>query len=95
MTAFFISTWTVKNKAKFDEYLKKAEASLVPYGGERVLWGRTKEVLEGDFDYDECVVVTFPDIDALDAWHNSEAYQSAVPIRKEAVNVTLVTYATF
>ncbi|MEM8771515.1 MAG: DUF1330 domain-containing protein [Pseudomonadota bacterium] len=92
MKAFFVSTWSVKDQAKFDAYLKKAEASLVPHGGERLLWGKTKEVLEGDFNYDECVVVTFPDIDALNAWHSSETYQSAVPIRREAVHVTLVTY---
>lgn len=94
MAAFFVSTWSVKDQAKFNEYLKKAEASLVPHGGERLLWGKTKDVLEGDFDYDDCVVVTFPDINALHAWHNSEEYQAAVPIRKEAVNVTLVTYTT-
>lgn len=94
MTAFFVSTWSVKNQAKFDEYLERAEASLVPYGGERLLWGKTKEVLEGDFDYDDCVVVTFPSLQALNDWHNSDVYQSAVPIRKEAVNVTLVTYTS-
>lgn len=94
MTAFFISTWSVKDKDKFDDYVAKAEASLVPHGGERLLWGKMESVLAGEIDYDECVVVQFPDMQSLNAWHESQTYQSIIPIRNDAVRVTVAAYST-
>lgn len=93
MTAFFISTWTVKDQDKFEEYVAKAEASLVPHGGERLLWGKLDSVLAGELDYDDSVIVQFPTIEALHAWHDSDAYQAAIPIRNEAVSVTVAAYS--
>ena len=93
MSAFFISTWTVEDQAKFDEYVAGAEASLVPHGGERQHWGKLENVLAGSLDHDECVVVKFPDLESLNAWHESEAYQRIIPIRTDAVDVTVAVYS--
>lgn len=93
MAAFFVATVTVKNPGKFQEYAQKAAATFAPHGGETVLRGKADGALAGAADHQAVGIVRFPSRDALMAWFNSPEYQAIVPLRDEAAEMTIVTYA--
>jgi len=43
-------------------------------------------------EYGANAVVRFPDTAALKTWYQSPAYQALIPLRDEAVDMTLVAY---
>jgi uncharacterized protein (DUF1330 family) len=93
MTAFFISTVTVKDPEKFQDYAQQAGKSFAPFGGEGVLRGKMKQALVGEADHQAVGIIKFPDMDSLNNWYQSAAYQKLIPLRNSAVDMTLVTYA--
>ena len=93
MTTFFVATATVKDPQKFQEYAQKAGETLTPHQGELVLRGKKDDVLAGHADHQTVGIIKFPSQDALKAWFNSDAYQAIVPLRKEAADMTIVTYS--
>lgn len=92
MTAYVIGNITVKNPEKWAEYRSQVPATLVPWGAELVLRGKQANVLSGDYQHTDTVVIRFPDMDSVEGWHNSPAYQALVPLRKEAADVDLVSF---
>lgn len=92
MSAFVIATVTVKNAEKFAEYGQRAGASMAPFGGEIVRRGKLNAVLSGSADHGVAALIRFPDQASLSAWYASPAYQSIVPLRDEAADMTLLAY---
>jgi len=93
VTAFFVSTVTVKDKEKFQDYAKRAAQTFAAYGGEPVLRGQLDTVLAGEADHRAVGIVRFPDREALAAWYGSDAYRALIPLRDEAADITLVAYS--
>lgn len=93
MTAFFVASSRVKNPEKFKEYGAKAGATFAAFGGKPAFRGTAEESLVGDNDHHAVGVVTFPDMSSLKNWYDSDAYQQLVPLRDEAVDMTLTTYS--
>jgi len=93
MSAFFVSSVDIQNKEKFAEYSQKAGASIVQYGGTRLIRGIRNSVLVGDADHNAVGVFKFADEAALNAWFNSDEYQAIVPLREEACKMSLVVYS--
>ena len=93
MTAFFVATVKVKDPAKFQQYAEQAGATFAAHGGEPVLRGKTAGALVGSADHQAVGIIKFPSSDALQAWYDSSEYQAIVPLREEAADMTIVTYA--
>jgi uncharacterized protein (DUF1330 family) len=92
MTAFFIVTTTVKDPEKYQTYVRNVGATLAPFGGKALLRGKAVGVLEGPPNHQAVGIIEFPDIDALNGWHASEAYQVLIPLRREAADMTITSY---
>jgi len=92
MSAFFVATSRIKNPQKLAEYGAKAGATFAAFGGELVVRGKADDTLAGASDHQTVAVVRFPDTAAIKAWYQSPDYQALIPIRDEAVDMTLVTY---
>ncbi len=92
MAAFFIATSRIKDPQKFADYGAGAGATFAPFDGQLVIRGKAGDTLAGASDHQAVGVVRFPDMAALLAWYNSDDYQALIPLRDEAVDVTLVTY---
>ena len=90
--AYVIGHITVKNQAKWTEYRSKVPATLKAWGAELIFRGRVRSVLSGRHDHTDTVVIRFPDLEALNHWHSSPAYQSLIPLRKEAADIDLLAY---
>ena len=93
MTAFFVSTGTIKDPDKFEPYAAKARELVIDYGGETILVGKAETAFVGVLDHKIIGIVKFPDHEALNAWYNSDAYQEIIPIRDESADVTAFSYS--
>lgn len=93
MSAFFLATISkVKDAEKFGEYARRAGESFAPYGANLVTKGKFDKSLAGEFNTGAVSIVRFPDIDALNSWFASEAYQAIVPLRDEAAELTISAF---
>lgn len=92
--AYLIGHITVKDQKKWAEYRNKVSATLEPWGAEVILRGKLSSVLSGSHAHLDTVVIRFPDLAALNNWHSSPGYQALIPLRQEAAEMDLLSYAT-
>jgi uncharacterized protein (DUF1330 family) len=90
--AYLIGHIVVKNEDSWAEYCRKVPATVAPWGASLVFRGAGAKVLDGEHHYTDTVVIRFPDRTAIDAWHESAAYQAIVPIRQRAADVVIISY---
>lgn len=90
--AYVIGNITVIDQDKWLEYRSKVPATLAPWSGELVFRGNQSKVLGGECQHSDTVVIQFPSIETLNNWFNSDAYQTLIPIRKQAANMDLISY---
>ncbi|HRQ56700.1 MAG TPA: DUF1330 domain-containing protein [Azoarcus taiwanensis] len=82
----------VKSADSFAQYRERVPATIAPFGGEIVFRGQAGRVLAGACDMPDIVVLRFPDLQALEAWYASAAYQSLIPLREAAFDCVLMAY---
>ena len=71
--AYIVGTITVKNTAKWAEYCNQVPGTLVPWSAELVFRGKRATILAGECTHSDIVVIRFPDIASVNAWHSSAA----------------------
>ena len=91
--AYVVRQMTVKNQEKWAEYRSQVLATLLPFGGELVFRGEQVKAFSGVCPHPDIVVILFPTLQAAEGWHGSAAYQQLIPLRQQAADVVLVTYA--
>ncbi|OYY72594.1 DUF1330 domain-containing protein [Sphingomonas sp. 28-63-12] len=88
MAAYIVATVRVSDPAKFGAYVKAIAGLSERHGGEYVVRGPITEVLEGDVDPHERIVVSrFPHADAARSYIGSPEYQAAAALRAGAGTV--------
>lgn len=92
MAAWLIGHMTVRDAAKWQEYVSQVGATIVAGGGEAMFRGRLAASLSGEAPGQLTVVVRFPDMAALQRWHSSPEYQRLIPVREAAADVLLSAY---
>jgi len=92
MSVFFVATSVIKDMAKFKEYGAAAGPTVAAFGGKLVIKGMADRALVGNHGYDAIGIIRFPDMDSLNNWYSSDAYQAIIPLRNEACDMTLVTH---
>ncbi len=90
--AFVVGHILIKKSAKWAEYRDQVPATLAPWGAELVFRGTQVAAYAGESPYTDIVVIRFPSVTAANNWFASEAYQALIPLRKQAAEVTLITY---
>lgn len=95
MTAFFIATSTIKDSEKFQLYAQQAGSTLAEYDGKPVLRGKyEKELTTTNSPSHQVVgVISFPSLDLLNNWYQSNEYQALIALRDEAADMTISTYS--
>ncbi|WP_260294736.1 DUF1330 domain-containing protein [Sedimenticola hydrogenitrophicus] len=89
-SAYVIGHITIRDKAKWAQYRDRVPATLEPWGAELVLRGHLAAVLGGSHAHTDTVVIRFPDLEAVNGWHASDAYQALIPLRQQAAEVDLL-----
>ena len=92
MTAFFVAQVDVKNPEKFQEYGLKAGETIKTHGGSVLVRGKLARMLTEGNGAKATAVIQFPDLDAVDAWFGSDAYQALIPLRQEAADMQIAVY---
>lgn len=92
--AYVVGQMTVKNPEKWAQYRGQVLDTLVPWRGELVFRGSQVQAFSGACPHPDMVVIRFPSLADAQGWHSSAAYQALVPLRQEAADVVLLTYAT-
>jgi uncharacterized protein (DUF1330 family) len=93
ITAYVIGHIAVKDAEKWLQYRSQVPATLVPWGADLVCRGKRLHILSGEHHHTDMVVIRFPDADSVSNWFNSRAYQALIPLRNQAAEVVLVSYA--
>ena len=93
MSALMIATIAVKDAAKFQEYLSETQKVAAPYGAELLCRGKADRTLTGgEAGHALTVIVKFPDLQTIDDWYASDAYQALIPLRDQGTDMTMVSY---
>ncbi len=82
MPAFVIAHVKVHDPARYEDYKRRAQDSIVAHGGRYIARGGAVEVLEGDWRPERLVLLEFPDRETALRWWNSGSYQGAAAIRR-------------
>jgi uncharacterized protein (DUF1330 family) len=91
--AYVIGHISVRDEAKWAEYRRCVPATLAPWGAELLLRAKTDQILAGSHTHTDVVVIRFPNPRAVAGWYGSSAYQALIPLRGEAADVDLISYA--
>jgi uncharacterized protein (DUF1330 family) len=84
---------TVKHPEKWAQYRSQVLATLLPFGGELVFRGEQVQSISGVNPHPDIVVIRFPSLGDAQGWHASPDYQALIPLRQDAADVVLTTYA--
>jgi len=92
---YLIGQITVANPTLWQEYVTGVAESLKPFNASIVFRGKRSQVLAGENERELVVVIKFADRSTLDGWFQSEKYQSLIPLRDRAAEVTITTYDAY
>lgn len=88
MPAYIVATVTITDPVKFGAYVQAIAGLSEKHGGEYVVRGKVFEVLEGDINPEERVVVSrFPSADAARGYAKSAEYLAGAALREGAGTV--------
>ena len=93
MSACVIGHITVKDEDKWAQYRAQVPATLAPWGAELLFRGQHAAGLSGEHTHTDTVVIRFPDVAAVNAWYASPAYQALIPLRRQAADLVLISFA--
>ena len=90
MPAYLIVRATVHDMAQYRQYMQHTPAILEKYGGEFLVRGGDKVVLEGPDSPERVVIIRFPSMQAAQAMYNSPEYQAAIKLREGAAQASFI-----
>ena len=94
MNAYLVGQVSVRDQELWAQYVAGVAESLKPFTAEIVFRGRRARDLAGLQPRELVVVIRFANIDELNRWHDSDAYQALVPLRDRAADVMITGYET-
>jgi uncharacterized protein (DUF1330 family) len=82
----------VLNQEAFDAYRSQVGQTVAPYQGRVVFRGKQKFMPWNELqinEFDDCVELDFPSLEDAKRWAVSPEYAALLPVRSEAMSVTL------
>lgn len=84
MSVYLVVNDNVKDMNLLMEYYQGAGPTPGAHGGKAIVVEHAAETLEGTPKGTRCIVMEFPDKEALMAWYNSPEYQAVIGKRHAA-----------
>ena len=81
----------VTDQDAIDEYRSKVGAVMADFGGRVVARDTEPRVLKGEWSGLRQLIIEFPDMDALERWHNSDEYRPLLEMRRGAARGNVIT----
>ena len=92
MSALMIARITVKDPERFQDYVAKTQPIAATYGAELLYRGKVDRALNGSDDHAITILVKFPNIEKINEWYDSDAYQPLKALRDEGADMQLTSY---
>ncbi len=92
MSALLIARVSVKDQEKFIQYAEKNKKIAACFGAETIYRADAEQFLSGSGDHDFVVIMRFPSIAKLNAWHESCAYQQIKRLRDDGADIQMASY---
>ena len=92
---YFMITEEIKVEDGMNAYSGKAIPTILQSGGKLIVVERNAEVLEGEWNGTQTVMVEFDSVAAARAWYNSDAYQAIISERHAAADSNAVIVSGF
>ncbi len=80
----------VTDQVAFDEYRSKVRSVLADFGAQVLAADSEPKVLEGEWTGTRYVVIEFPDMDAIERWHDSDEYKPLLEMRLGATRGNII-----
>ncbi len=90
MPAYLIVRAKVSDMQQYQEYMKLTPAIVEKFGGQFIIRGGEKVVLEGPQTSDRIVMLKFDSVDAARRMYNSDEYQAAIKVRQGAAEASFI-----
>ena len=90
MKALCIIYTNVDDWEGFDRHRTQVVPTLEPFGAKFLVRGGAFTTVEGEMPFERIAVLEFPSREAAEAWYQSDAYQSVLPIRLAATRCQFV-----
>lgn len=90
MPAYLLVRAKVTDMEQYAEYMKLTPAIAEKYGGEFLIRGGDKVILEGPDAPERIVLLKFDSIEAVQRMYNSDEYQAAIKVREGAAQASFI-----
>ena len=90
MPAYLLVRANVTDMQQYQQYMKLTPAIVEKYGGQFIIRGGDKVVLEGPEPTERIVMLKFDSVDAARHMYNSDEYQAAIKVRKDAATASFI-----
>jgi len=90
MPAYLLVRATVTDMAQYQQYMKLTPAIVEKFGGEFIIRGGDKVILEGPDSPERIVLLKFDSIEAAQRMYNSDEYQAAIKLREGAAQASFI-----
>jgi uncharacterized protein (DUF1330 family) len=90
MSAFVIVEIAIHDKEKYSEYIQLAPPSIAIYGGKYIARGGKTVSLEGSWEPERMVILSFPTVKNAEDWWNSKEYAAAKAIRHQTATSKMI-----
>jgi uncharacterized protein (DUF1330 family) len=82
MTAYMVIDSTVKDRARYQEYISRVPETLARFGGRYLSRGNRVIPLFGDWKPERMILIEFPDERRIRDWLVSPEYLAIAPLRE-------------
>lgn len=90
MTVYAIVQLSMKNKDAYNRYQAKFMDVFQRFSGQLLASDEHPAVLEGTWEKDKIVLISFPDENAFKEWAQSSDYQEILKDRKEGADAIVL-----
>ena len=90
MSAYVIVEIDIVDRAGYEEYKKRAGATVEKYGGKFIVRGGAVETLEGNWKPNRIVVLKFDSVQRAKEWLNCEEYREPRNMRHRTARTKMV-----
>ena len=90
MPAYLLVRAKVSDMQQYAEYMKLTPAIAEKYGGQFLIRGGDKVILEGPDAPERIVMLKFDSIEAIERMYNSAEYQAAIKVREDAAQASFI-----
>ncbi len=90
MSAYLLVRANVTDMQQYREYMKLTPAIVEKYGGQFIIRGGDKVVLEGPEISDRIVMLKFDSVDTARRMYHSDEYQAAIKVREGAAEASFI-----